>query len=234
MSTASWATLAMLLPSEVRAPLTTDNDDDHSGLVVVITSFYIVLTLSSLAARLFSSHRKRVIQKDDYVFAALVILAFAQASVVLAQVHYGWGRRIELIPARDRDRMFKIGYAADITSILALSSSKLVTCTFYEGLFYQMQRRFIRSILIVTIIWTVMSILLLAIRCDSRPWTDISSSQCSSLFPRWQAITAIDVVTEVSLLVYSALAVSQVKVPLQKKLLVLLALGCRIVYVPPN
>jgi hypothetical protein len=115
----------MRLPSDIRAPLTADNVDDHSGLVVVITSFYIVLTLSSLAARLFSSHRKQVVQRDDYAFAALVvgvaphlpailltlrgqILAFAQASVVLAQVHYGWGRQIDFIPAGYLDRMLKV------------------------------------------------------------------------------------------------------------------------------
>ncbi|CEL06952.1 hypothetical protein ASPCAL10119 [Aspergillus calidoustus] len=222
----------MRLPSDIRAPLTADNVDDHSGLVVVITSFYIVLTLSSLAARLFSSHRKQVVQRDDYAFAALVILAFAQASVVLAQVHYGWGRQIDFIPAGYLDRMLKTGYAADILSIATLALSKIVTCIFYESLFYQMQRRFIRSILILTVTWTIMSILLLAIRCDARPWTDISSEQCSGLFRRWQAITALDVVTEVSLLVYSAMAMSQVKVSLHKKLLVILALGCRIVLVP--
>jgi hypothetical protein len=144
---------------------------------------------------------------------------------------------------------FQTGYAADILSIATLALSKIVTCIFYESLFYQMQRRFIRSILILTVTWTIMSILLLAIRCDARPWTDISSEQCSGLvsrefstvqngcigltlqFRRWQAITALDVVTEVSLLVYSAMAMSQVKVSLHKKLLVILALGCRIVYV---
>ncbi|KAL2802763.1 hypothetical protein BJX63DRAFT_440614 [Aspergillus granulosus] len=231
MSTSSWATWMMLLPSDIRAPLTTDNDDDHSGLVVVIAAFYIVLILSSLAARLFSSHRKRVIQRDDYAFAALVVLAFSQASVVLAQVHYGWGRRIEVIPTGDRDKMFKTAYVADILSILTLACSKIGTCIFYEALFYQIQRRFIRSILIVTITWTIMSILLLAIRCNSQPWTDISS-QCSGLFPRWQAITVFDIVTELSLLVYSTLAMSKVKVSLQKKLLVIIALGCRILLVP--
>jgi hypothetical protein len=120
---------AMRLPPDIRAPLTADNDDDHSGLVVVITSFYIVLTLSSLAARLFSSQRKQVVQRDDYVFAALVvgmlarlsaisltfldqILAFAQASVVLSQVHYGWGRRIDFIPSGNLGRMFKVLFSS--------------------------------------------------------------------------------------------------------------------------
>ncbi|KAL3457653.1 hypothetical protein BJX64DRAFT_292890 [Aspergillus heterothallicus] len=232
MSTGSGATWAMLWPSDIRAPLTADTEDDHSGLVVVIASFYIVLILSSLVARAFSSHRKQVVQQDDYIFAALVVLAFTQASVVLAQVHFGWGRALDLIPVRDRGRMLKTGYAADVLSIATLALSKIVTCTFYEALFYQMQRRFIRAILIAIIIWAAMSVLLLAIRCDSEPWTDITADQCSGLFPRWQAITAIDIVTEVSLLVYSALAMSQVKVSLQKKVLVIMALGCRIVLVP--
>lgn len=60
-------------PPGVRAPLTADNENDHSGLVVVLTSFYIVLTLASVLARVFSLHRKRIVQADDYVFAGLVV-----------------------------------------------------------------------------------------------------------------------------------------------------------------
>lgn len=60
-------------PPGIRAPLTTDNEDNHSGLIVVITSFYLVLILFSVSARLFTLHRKRLVQLDDFVFAFLVV-----------------------------------------------------------------------------------------------------------------------------------------------------------------
>ncbi|KAI9373609.1 hypothetical protein BJX61DRAFT_552104 [Aspergillus egyptiacus] len=221
----------MAFPPGVRAPLTTDNENDHSGLIVVITSFFLVLTLGSLSARVFSSYRKRIVQYDDYVFVALVVFALIQASVVLVQAHYGWGTGIGALAGRDRDRMLKTGYAADILSILVLGFSKIATCLFYEALFYQMQRRFIRGILATTIIWTIISVLLLAARCSNYPWEDISN-QCAGLFPRWQTITALDIITEMLLILFSGFAIHNVKIAFKKQLMVFLALGCRIVLIP--
>ncbi|KAL4988805.1 hypothetical protein BDW68DRAFT_176474 [Aspergillus falconensis] len=218
-------------PPGVRAPLTADNENDHSGLVVVLTSFYIVLTLASVLARVFSLHRKRIVQADDYFFAGLVALAFTQASVVLAQIHYGWGTRTGPSSATAQARMLKAGYAADILSIVALGFSKISTCLFYEALFSQLPRRIIRTILAATIIWTVAAVFLVAIRCRDDPWYDISA-RCGGLFAHWQAITALDVVTEVLLVAYSGWAVNTVQIPSRRKLMVFLALGCRIVLIP--
>lgn len=75
----------------------------------------------------------------------------------------------------------KLGYAADIFGVITLGLSKVTTCLFYEGLFSQVQRRFIRSILLSVIVWIVVSVLLLAIRCTSMPWNDIDTAQCSGL-----------------------------------------------------
>lgn len=60
-------------PDGVKPPLTTDNPNDHSGLVVVLTSFYLVLTLAAVSARISSLCRKQLVQADDYVFALLVV-----------------------------------------------------------------------------------------------------------------------------------------------------------------
>ncbi|KAL4907757.1 hypothetical protein BDW74DRAFT_189196 [Aspergillus multicolor] len=227
----SISTSTAAFPPGVRAPLTADNANDHSGLVVVLTSFYIVLILASVSARVFSLHRKRIVQRDDYVFAVLVAIAVTQASVVLAQVHYGWGTRLGPSSGFDQGRMLKTGYAADILSVVALGLSKISTCLFYEALFSQLPRRIIRTILVATIAWTVISIFLVAIRCNDGPWTDISD-RCSGLWPRWQAITALDIITEVFLIAYSGWAVSTVQISSRKKFVVFLALGCRVVLIP--
>lgn len=60
-------------PSGVSPPLTTDNDHNHSGLVVVITAVNLCLVLLSLAARTFSSYHRNRLQRDDYAFGALVV-----------------------------------------------------------------------------------------------------------------------------------------------------------------
>ncbi|RDW87059.1 uncharacterized protein DSM5745_03701 [Aspergillus mulundensis] len=158
-------------------------------------------------------------------------IAVTQASVVLAQVHYGWGTRLRPSSGRDVEGMLKTGYAADILSIVALGLSKISTCLFYEALFSQLPRRVIRTILVAMITWTALSIFLVAIRCSSDPWYDISA-RCDGLWPRWQSITALDIITEISLIAYSGWAVSTVQISPKKKLVVFLALGCRIVLIP--
>lgn len=75
----------------------------------------------------------------------------------------------------------KAGYAAEILSIFVLGFSKVSTCLFYEGLFSQTQLRLSRSILFAVIIWMIMSVILLAVRCTHDPWTDISAARCGSL-----------------------------------------------------
>lgn len=44
-----------------------------------------------------------------------------------------------------------------------------------------MNLRLIRSILGVMIIWTIVSVILLAVRCSDKPWYDISAAQCTTL-----------------------------------------------------
>ncbi|KAJ5748746.1 uncharacterized protein N7511_010442 [Penicillium nucicola] len=158
----------------------------------------------------------------------------------MAQVHYGWGTRKEPnlpIDIRMLKRYWivstlthaKIGYAAEILAIIVLGISKIITCLFYGTLFSQIQHRSNRLALVGMVIWIVMAILLLAIRCHPDPWADISAAQCGSLLSHWVAITAIDIFTEIVLFIYSGMAICKVRIPTSKKLIVFLALETRII-----
>lgn len=69
MATAS----ATPLPWGVTPPLTTDDEDNHGGLIVVMTSLSLVLVLSSLAARIYSVVQRHNFQRDDLLFGILVV-----------------------------------------------------------------------------------------------------------------------------------------------------------------
>lgn len=60
-------------PAGISAPLTEDNEYNHSGLIVVLTAFTLVLFLVAIAARINSSSQKASFKPDDYAFAALVV-----------------------------------------------------------------------------------------------------------------------------------------------------------------
>lgn len=69
MATAS----ATPLPWGVTLPLTADNEDNHGGLIVIMTSLSLVLILCSLAARIYSTVQRHTFQRDDLLFGILVV-----------------------------------------------------------------------------------------------------------------------------------------------------------------
>ncbi|CAK41586.1 uncharacterized protein BO96DRAFT_329999 [Aspergillus niger CBS 101883] len=178
------AVLASSLPPGVSPPLTEDNDHNHNGLIVIVTSLALFLVLASLVIRIFASSKRGLMLQDDHVLFA-------------AAVHYGWGKSRELIPFSDYTQMKK------------------------------RTKWMVNAIIASCGLWTIVAILLLAIRCNSRPWTDIDSA-CGGLFPRWQAICALDIVLEAVILAYPAITIRNVQITLSKKLKVLAILNCRI------
>ncbi|GCB27237.1 hypothetical protein AAWM_10122 [Aspergillus awamori] len=225
------AVLASSLPPGVSPPLTEDNDHNHNGLIVIVTSLALFLVIASLVIRIFASSKRGLMLQDDHVLFAAAICACTQVSLVLLQVHYGWGKSKELIPFSDYTQMKKAGYAADLFYVLIIGLSKIGTMLFYQNLSLQRTKWMVNAIIASCGLWTIVAILLLAIRCNSRPWTDIDSA-CGGLFPQWQAICALDIVLEAVILAYPAITIRNVQITLSKKLKVLSILNCRVILIP--
>ncbi|PWY77308.1 hypothetical protein BO94DRAFT_588639 [Aspergillus sclerotioniger CBS 115572] len=225
------AVLAASLPPGVSPPLTEDNDHNHNGLIVIITSLALFLILASLGIRLFASSKRGLILKDDYVLFAVVICACTQVSLVLLQVHYGWGKSEEMILPGDYTQMEKVGYATDLFYVLVLGLSKVGTMLFYQNLSLERTRWMVNVVLSCCAVWTIVAILLLGIRCSTHPWNDIDR-ECGGLFPRWQAICAFDIILEAMILSYPAITIRNVQISLSKKLKVLSILSSRIILIP--
>jgi hypothetical protein len=75
----------------------------------------------------------------------------------------------------------KLGYVAELLALVVLGLSKIIACVFYGTLFSHAEHRAHRIALAGMIVWMVLAILLLAIRCSHDPWNDISAAQCGSL-----------------------------------------------------
>ncbi|CAG8251087.1 unnamed protein product [Penicillium nalgiovense] len=123
------------------------------------------------------------------------------------------------------------GYSADILYIAILSSSKASTALFYRTITLRSSLWMSYALLTVTLLCAPVAIVLLAVRCDRHPWHDIST-QCSILFLHWQAVTALDITFEIILLLYPIRAITRLHTALNNKVIVILALSCRVLLIP--
>ncbi|OOF91938.1 hypothetical protein ASPCADRAFT_133990 [Aspergillus carbonarius ITEM 5010] len=219
------------LPPGVSPPLAEDNENNHAGLVIIFASVCLFLILSSLGMRIYATSKRSVILSDDYLLSVAVGVAVTQTSVVLYQAHLGWGKSHDLLDASRTATMEKTAYASDLLYITILGFSKCCTSVFYEHLSTLTSRWITRGLLGLSIVWTFISILLVAIRCSHHPWEDINHV-CGSLLSHWAAIAILDIILEVLLLVYPVKLIYRVRLRRSRKLAVLSILGCRGILIP--
>ncbi|PWY81735.1 hypothetical protein BO94DRAFT_520536 [Aspergillus sclerotioniger CBS 115572] len=219
------------LPAGVSPPLAEDNERNHAGLVIIFASVCLFLILSSLGMRIYSTSKRSAILSDDYLLTVAVVRSIPQTSVVLYQAHLGWGKSHDLLDAPRIATMEKTAYASDLLYITILGFSKCCTSLFYEHLSTFTSRWTTRSLLVLSVVWTFISILLVAIRCSHNPWEDINHV-CGSLLSHWTAITILDIIVEVLLLVYPVKLIYRVHLRRSRKLAVLSILGCRGILIP--
>ncbi|CAG8404812.1 unnamed protein product [Penicillium salamii] len=222
-----FSAMAMLpVPSGLTPPLTVNNDTNHNGVITIITSFALFIVLGSLGIRVYSAYSRRVQQLDDLTFAATVILVLGQISVVFAQIHFGWGKTKTLIATKDQQKLEKASYSVDILYAAVLSSSKASTALFYRTITLRSSPWMSYTLLTTRILCAPITIVLLSVRCEKHPWRDIND-ECKAL-----AITAIDIVLEVNLLLYPIQSILRLQTSLGKKVTVILVLSCRAPLIP--
>ncbi|EGC47882.1 conserved hypothetical protein [Histoplasma capsulatum var. duboisii H88] len=125
-------------------------------------------------------------------------------------------------------------YAADILYIVTHCISKSSAALFYLWISPSRSHVFVAWGLVgVSVIWAVVSMILLSSVCGfPRPWLD-ASSHCAAMFPRWQIITAFDIITEASLAAVSLFLVAGIQMPVIGKIVVVSAFSSRLLVALP-
>ncbi|KAE8377710.1 hypothetical protein BDV26DRAFT_292935 [Aspergillus bertholletiae] len=216
---------------ETAPPLAADNDNDHSGLLVVVTSLALFLALASLSIRAFAASKRSFMLNDDYVLFTVVICACVQVSVTLASIHYGWGKTWHMVSDTESIPMLKTMYVADLFYVLVIGLSKICSMIFYRNLAIRRSMRINNLILVGCSVWAVFAIVILGARCNNNPWKDIDN-RCVGLLSRWKVICALDIVLEVFIIAYPIRIIYKVQISPLKKVVVFTILSCRIILVP--
>ncbi|KMP00311.1 hypothetical protein CIHG_02283 [Coccidioides immitis H538.4] len=201
------------LPEGVLDPLTANNHKDRGGLIIVVSSISLSVALILLVIRTYIQIIRRTIKLDDILLLAATLIYCIQSSFVFLQVHHGW---------------------ADILYIFTLYISKCSGSFFYLRISPGRILLFaVWTVVSIATIWTVSSLLLVSLRCDTDdPWIDITA-KCSILLRRWEIIGGLDMFIELVTAATSVILVHDIQISRRQKLQIILALSSRIVVFVP-
>jgi len=214
-------------------PITEDN---HSGLIVIVTATAVAWTLTVLTIRIASVISVRTLfGLEEATVTISSILSVACSSAIFAAVGYGLGQRGTLVGPKHLDSVSKAVYSADLLYILALWISKEAMILLIRRLTPARQHHIACYIIggIVSI-WALASFFTVAIRCDTlAPWLSRNTDQCSNLFNRWLGIEIVGLLIEGLILALATYIIFNLQMPLKTKFRALIAFMTRLPLIAP-
>lgn len=221
------------LPPGYSAPATVITNSDHSGWITITSGLVLCHVLLFLGIRVYI--RVSVsppFRWDDTVLCLATALCIIQFAVVFLQSSKGFGKSIDLIGPEDLVEVQKLGYVSDILYLLDLLLSKcsvgLLLILLTPNKTYV---RLFQALLGFTALSALVSVFLVALRCDlSQPWIQYNA-QCSSLFARWTFITAVNIFVEACLFIGSVSLIINLMMAMQKKTTVVMVFGSRLLLI---
>lgn len=219
---------------DIHPPFAVITRDDQGGLIVVMAALAASFVLVAVLLRLYLRIAAPSWNVDDFVFLFGTALALTQSSMAFAGVHTGWGKsQLSITPQQFyAGRRFK--YANDLIYIFSIYCSKCTLALLYFRLTVDRQHRIAAaSTLAACTLWIVLAGFLVGLRCHpSKAFDDYSLAQCSKLWPIWQTVSAMDIITEVMLVGMAVYMVYGLQMRWQRKMTVVAAFGTRLLLIP--
>ncbi|OCK76745.1 hypothetical protein K432DRAFT_462498 [Lepidopterella palustris CBS 459.81] len=218
------------LPEGYSPPLSIVTPDNHSSWITITASMGLVCVMLCLIMRIYvRTHISPPFGWDDGTLVATTISSIIQSGIVFLQVSKSFGESIDLISPQDVVSVQKIAYANDMLFILSMCLTKVCVALLFMRLSPGKNHILVSKVVFaLSIVWAVLSIFLVALKCDlSRPWIEYNQ-KCTGLFVRWQIITALDIIIEAFLFFMSIYLVVDLQMSQKNKFVVVLAFGFRL------
>ncbi|PYH48023.1 uncharacterized protein BP01DRAFT_175210 [Aspergillus saccharolyticus JOP 1030-1] len=204
------------------------SDTDRRGLMVVVTTLFMSWMVLVSFFRIYM--RMTIIGPwglDDLMANVASILGIVNVGVLVKGVNDGLGSTEKQLNSSRIERAEQALYGANILFLAGHCAAKLSVLFLLRRL--GRERTYLRAclgVMVGIVLWAIVSILIVALKCPFRhPWL---LEQCASLLPRWQAITVLDVITELLLLGLSLYLVWPIKLTRMRKAGVIGAFGTRL------
>lgn len=218
------------LPAGYSPPSSIVSANDHSAWITITAALGLCCILLCLIMRLYVRTRiNPPFGWDDGSLVAATTSSVIQSAVVFLQVSQSFGKSFDLISAQGLISVQKTAYVNDILFLLSMCLSKACIALLFMRL--SPGKNHIRAskiALISSIVWAVVSIFMVALKCNlSHPWVEYNQ-KCTNLFVRWQLITAFDIIIEVLLFSMSIYLVKDLQMSRKNKSAVITAFGFRL------
>ncbi|KAL1612384.1 hypothetical protein SLS60_000610 [Paraconiothyrium brasiliense] len=201
--------------------------ENHSAPLWIVSLLGLIYAVGVLMIRVFI--KRRVFGWDDSLIVAGTLTGLVQAIVFFKALKSGLGQIPENVP--NLSTTASLSFAAQILLLIALYLAKCSGILLLRRLFVRDHKSISRlcdMALGFTVLCGVATVILSSAGCPS---SGSLTKHCSSQNTRWIVITALDVVTEIILLVLPAFLVWQLQMKASYKLRVIAAFCFRILVI---
>ncbi|PSN74811.1 hypothetical protein BS50DRAFT_567591 [Corynespora cassiicola Philippines] len=214
------------MASEVRPPPYFITDTDKRGLIVVINATTLSFVWTCLLIRIWLRLKTREWRSDDYFLAAATVLETVQAGLVFHIANEGLGTLRDTLSQNDLARVGRDIFGAEILAVITLLFSKCAVLFLYLRLSTGRTHAIVSWATVgASSVWAIIAVVLIATPCNPYGFW---SEQCSDIWPKWQAIGAIDIVTEAAIFFISIYLVAGLNMRRKSKILVIAAFSARV------
>ncbi|GAB7346828.1 hypothetical protein MBLNU459_g1920t1 [Dothideomycetes sp. NU459] len=203
-------------------------ETDHAGVLWVITILSLTYILVSCSFRLWT--RYGMYGPDDWTLLACVMMGVFQHIAVFFALHYGLGKASTLLQEGQIEKLSHSLYAATMLFVVTHCLAKVSIALFIRRLFSTralLNRTICNSLVVISIAWGVCSMIVLRMECfPSFLYADHNT--CPGRQHRWVTVGALDIATDVALVVVPAMLVFRVLTNQGRKAIVLSAFVVRL------
>ncbi|KAH6629213.1 hypothetical protein C7974DRAFT_183164 [Boeremia exigua] len=213
-------------------PRTAGSREDRSGKIEMVT--YVLtgaFVVFFIARQIMKAIVFRKVALDDLFILLATIFAIGLSVTTLILTSKGLGV-LDFLSVDRANNIMKGHYASELLYILSLCFSKLsIIVLFYNVVVVRTHRFFVCGFGVCIIAWSVASVTAVALQCKlPRPW-EMMTLNCFNTRIFWVAYCAIDMSTELFIVMLSVDLVAHLRVRMSRKLAVVACFAPRLLVV---
>lgn len=204
--------------------------DDHAGIALTVCTLLATWTVLCYAVRV--QQRMTLASgsfgPDDIVCGIATFFAIVQTIVSGVAISDGFGKSLSLLTASQIVGAEKALYAAQLLYIVTLTMTKASMALMFARLMHMKSHvRVCYAVLTLSVVWGIGSFLAEAILCTvANPWI-LVGNKCPNIVLSWEAVTALNVITELIIAVMPLWLVWNLQTDRSRKVAVVMVFSLR-------